>query len=130
MATNVNTNAVANGKLYTIDGVECVYWRGSELSTLPLDTVTTIATFKAATGNDPEFMAEWARNRYPMYNNGWLLQPVASHLEDAQGVCAVQFVVSSAVCPLVNETYGMLIVSRQSDGTIKAELNDIVQTKE
>lgn len=92
--------------------------------TLEVDELTEISDFADAVHNGPDFMAEWARNRYPLYAEGWLFDPVAAHLEDSTGVCAVTFVINNSVSPFLEGTYGILTLSRQSDGKIYAELTD------
>lgn len=124
MANNLNNNAVSHGNLYVLDGVECVRWAINSFK----HENFTLARFEELSGNPASFLKEWAINRYPLLCNGWLFEPVASHVQDADGVYAVTFVVNNAVVPdLGNTTYGMMTIASEN-GVVSCDITNIRQS--
>ncbi len=120
MATNVNSNAISNGHLHVIDGVECVRWGVDRLSHENL----TAERFKELSGNDTSFFEEWAKNAYPLLCNGWMFHPTACHVEDEGRVFALTFMINNAVCPDLENTYGIMTLASQNGG-VTCEITNI-----
>ena len=120
MANSINQNAISNGVLHTLDGVECVRWAVDSFAHENL----TAERFKELSGNDTSFFEEWAKNCYPILCNGWLLQVVGSHVEDDGRVFAVTFIVNNAVVPDLENTYGVMTLAAQNGG-VTCEITNI-----
>lgn len=123
MANHIDRGSVSKGKVYTLHGIECVKWGTNSFKHENL----TAAQFEELCGNPVSFIEEWAINKYPLLVNGWLFEPVASHVEDDNGVFAVTFVVNNAVVPdLGSTTYGMMTLSNEN-GIVSCDITNIRQ---
>lgn len=112
MANIFNSNSVSHGKLYMFDNIKCVKWNADSMA----HENFTPEQFEALCGNDTSFFEEWAKNRYPLLVNGWLLVPVGAHVQDENGVFAVTFIVNNAVVPHLENTYGVMTLASQNGG--------------
>lgn len=125
---NYGKTVVGDGTLRMVAGLACVPMVGK----LPQTGDVPAAEFLTLTGNDPAFIREWANNRYPMQCNGWVIEPVASHIgTPADDTYAVTFIVNNAVLDddameeLGDATYGVYQISLE-DGEVKTELTPII----